>query len=230
MIGAVTGGRRHWLTIAELERLELEIRDRHVTTIRNGQARGVDKTVHGYLADRGVCALDKWPANWKAHGDAAGPLRNVAMLEGDPEADGDRSRRVDVLFAFHGEAGTTHCRTAALGRGIDVVDLEPVVEPRVWNRHAGDPPGPWVYVGRGTPLGNPWRLSAAFGEARAVAAERILGNYRRHLWSLINRGHASTLAALDEITPEHFLVCSCWPRRCHAEIIVRAWRYRRRQA
>ena len=32
-------------------------------------------------------------------------------------------------------------------------------------------------------------------------------------------------ASLEAITAEHYLVCTCWPLHCHAEVIVAAWRW-----
>lgn len=42
MIGAVTGGRKHHLSLAELETLVSEASARGVTVMRDGDARGVD--------------------------------------------------------------------------------------------------------------------------------------------------------------------------------------------
>jgi hypothetical protein len=106
-----------------------------------------------------------------------------------------------------------------------------VAEPRLWNRHHGNPPGPALYVGRGSPLGNPFTLEP--GDDRLTAAPRILGAYRRWLWARVDQGSTefdpAVVSAIDSITAEHFLVCSCWPSLCHAEVIVRAWRHRRSQ-
>lgn len=228
IIGAVTGGRDHWPSLAELEFLASEVRDRGVDIIRDGDARGVDRTVRGYLEARKVCRTEKWPANWDRYRNEAGPIRNRAMLDGHPDRAPAR-----VLFPFAGGTGMAGCRAEAVKRSLTVVDIPPVAEPRIWNRHwtnsLGPPPGPSVYVGRGSPLGNPYRLELRLGETRDAGCDRILAHYRAHLWAKIEARDADVMRVLESLTPEHFIVCSCWPRHCHAEVIVRAWRYLRRQ-
>lgn len=81
-----------------------------------------------------------------------------------------------------------------------------------------------VYVGRGTPWGNPYRIGKHGGRDRVIAL------YRRHLWRQIQAG---------EITPtqlralaNHDLVCHCAPARCHSEVIRSAvkWAFTSGQA
>lgn len=101
--------------------------------------------------------------------------------------------------------------------------VRPRTEPVVINRHwyAGRPlPAPSVYCGRGTPLGNPYTVQEHGPGA--------LGLYRRHLWQKIRDRDPGVLGALEEISPDHHIVCSCKPRPCHADIIVAAWRWLKR--
>ena len=96
--------------------------------------------------------------------------------------------------------------------------------PKVINRHhyrGRSLPRPWIYVGRGTPLGNPYRAQE-HGEA-------ALEKYRRWLWDRIRAGDRAVLRTLREIQEDTHLVCSCAPRPCHADVIVRAWKWLRRQ-
>jgi hypothetical protein len=97
--------------------------------------------------------------------------------------------------------------------------------PYVVNRHhfRGKPlPDPHLYVGRGTPLGNPFKLSDLQpGEDRMV----ILDRYRRWLWEKIRENDAEVLAYFRRIKHETALVCSCAPKPCHADVIVRAWQW-----
>ncbi len=59
--------------------------------IIEGEARGADRIARKY-AERCSVAVERYPAKWVPHGDAAGPLRNQQMLdEGKP----------DVVWAFH---------------------------------------------------------------------------------------------------------------------------------
>ena len=231
MIGAVTGGRDHWASLAELEAAAAEFAARGVEVVRDGDAAGVDRTWAGWSKSRGLFTRDKYPADWTRFGNSAGPIRNRDMLAGEqPDLFGSTGRdRVGILAAFTGNDGTADCCDAAAGMGIEVVQIRATPEPTIWNRHHGDPPGEAVYVGRGSPLGNPFSIQR--GESRAEAAPRVLDDYRRWLWSKINPRSSDVdqrvSAALGALTPAMYLVCSCWPAQCHAEIIVRAWRSNR---
>jgi hypothetical protein len=104
--------------------------------------------------------------------------------------------------------------------------------PTVVNRHAfgvkkGRPPlpEPHLYVGRGTPLGNPYALSDFPGSDRAL----VLEMYKRWLWDRIKAGDAKVLATMRRIRPETALVCSCAPQSCHADVIVLAWEWLRKR-
>lgn len=77
--------------------------------------RGVEQSAD-MLADRIAQALgygiDRFPANWKHHGKAAGYIRNLAMLDTRP----------DLVLAFqrNGSKGTQHTIDEARKRGIPV--------------------------------------------------------------------------------------------------------------
>lgn len=91
----------------------------------------------------------------------------------------------------------------------------------VANRHrAPDARDPAViYVGRGTPLGNPYEMGQHGDRAQ------VIQRYREWLGRQIrvagrNEAYAellrlATLAATQPVT----LLCSCAPARCHAEVI-----------
>ena len=80
-------------------------------------------------------------------------------------------------------------------------------------------PAPWLYVGRGTPLGNPNSIAAVPDVAENLRL------YRRHLWTQIEARDPEVIACLNSITMDTALVCSCAPRPCHAQIIVAAWEW-----
>lgn len=93
-------------------------------------------------------------------------------------------------------------------------------QPTVINRHHytnREFPKPWVYIGRGTPLGNPYRVDE-HGDA-------ALELYRKWLWEKLRAKDPAVTRALREITVSHHLVCSCKPRPCHGDIVVRAWQW-----
>lgn len=92
--------------------------------------------------------------------------------------------------------------------------------PTVLNRHhyRGQRfPEPWIYVGRGHPLGNPYTVAD-----HGIAALEL---YRRWLWKKIRERDTRVLGAMAQIREETHLVCSCAPRPCHADVIVRAWQW-----
>jgi len=95
--------------------------------------------------------------------------------------------------------------------------------PTVVNRHhfhGKRLPEPFVYIGRGSPLGNPFTVAEH-------GAESALALYRRWLWDRIRASDRRVLEALRRITPRHHLVCSCAPRPCHGDVVVAAWHWLR---
>ncbi|WP_213382381.1 DUF4326 domain-containing protein [Allochromatium tepidum] len=70
-----------------------------------------------------------------------------------------------------------------------------------------------VYVGRGTPLGNPFVLGE-HGDRDAV-----IDLYQTWLHERIATQDPIILAALGRLRSAEALVCSCAPARCHAECI-----------
>lgn len=58
-------------------------------TVINGGARGADR-IAKWWADVNQEPCETYPADWKRHGKAAGPIRNQQMLEAKP----------DVVWAF----------------------------------------------------------------------------------------------------------------------------------
>lgn len=87
-------------------------------------------------------------------------------------------------------------------------------EPKRHNPDAPPLPSPRVYIGRGTPLGNPFTVEE-HGEA-------ALELYRKHLWARIKANDRAVLDELASITPAHHLVCSCAPKPCHGDVVIRA--------
>lgn len=85
-------------------------------------------------------------------------------------------------------------------------------------------PDPWIYGGRGTPLGNPFRRQDYVGEdpeGRPMA----ISLYRRHLWKLVKADDPRIWMALRSIQPDTHLVCSCAPKPCHLDEVVKLWHY-----
>jgi hypothetical protein len=53
------------------------------------------------------------PADWKAHGKAAGPIRNQEMVDSG----------LDLLLVFPGGRGTADMRSRAVAAGVPVLDV-----------------------------------------------------------------------------------------------------------
>lgn len=96
--------------------------------------------------------------------------------------------------------------------------------PEVVNRHwyHGRPKPPkTIYIGRGTPLGNPFTVAEHGLDALKL--------YRKWLWKQIREGDEAVLRAMRAIDPQTHLMCSCKPRPCHGDVVVRAWAWMREQ-
>lgn len=78
-------------------------------TIINGAASGADSLSSLWAKDRNV-RLEEYPANWKKHGKAAGPIRNRYMI----------FLGIDMLIAFPGGTGTNDMINACRKENIFV--------------------------------------------------------------------------------------------------------------
>ncbi len=86
------------------------------TEIIHGGAPGAD-SIAGFLAADLGFTVHVFPADWKKHGKAAGPIRNRLMLDECP----------DLVLAFQrrGSRGTQDTIDEAVRRGIAVEVLTP---------------------------------------------------------------------------------------------------------
>ena len=80
----------------------------------HGGARGADALAGEWAESRGVeCQV--YPADWRRHGRAAGPIRNREMLE---------QSKPDLVVAFPGGVGTAHMARIARAAGYRVIEVE----------------------------------------------------------------------------------------------------------
>jgi hypothetical protein len=88
----VCGGRSYW----QQQPVFTVLDELQPTLIITGGAPGADHSAITWAAQRSVpwCI---YPANWRKHGDAAGPLRNQQMLD---------EAKPDLVLAFPGGRGT----------------------------------------------------------------------------------------------------------------------------
>jgi hypothetical protein len=117
----VCGGRDYddWETVektlADLY-YSLHHEEQNIFLLISGGARGAD-TLAKKFAKKYLPDFSFWEckANWKKHGNAAGPIRNLRMLkEGKP----------DLVIAFPGGKGTAHMTKIAREAGVKVIQIK----------------------------------------------------------------------------------------------------------
>jgi hypothetical protein len=82
------------------------------TVIIHGDAPGADRCAEQWVHVNWA-GVERYPADWKAHGRAAGPIRNQRMLdEGKP----------DLVVAFLGGNGTADMVRRAKMAGVRVIE------------------------------------------------------------------------------------------------------------
>lgn len=108
----VCGGRRYsdWPKFCEVLN---DYHDRkNITHIIEGGADGADRYAYRYAIINGIQSV-QCVANWGHHGDAAGPVRNRAMLDLGP----------DLVIAFPGGKGTANMVRISKTLGIPVLEV-----------------------------------------------------------------------------------------------------------
>lgn len=121
----VCGGRDYDDRQREFEVLSKLHLERGITAIIHGDATGADTFAVAWIVNRHLEAADlrrpfrceaiPFPADWKKHGKAAGPIRNQRMLdEGKP----------DLVLAFPGGKGTADMVNRARKAGVPVQIIE----------------------------------------------------------------------------------------------------------
>jgi len=109
----VCGGRDFNDTLMVYRTLDLIHRANMIDVLIEGNASGADR-MGGYWARKNRVDNLKFPADWKAHGRAAGPIRNMKMLaEGEP----------DLVVAFPGGKGTADMKRQAIAAGVEVLEI-----------------------------------------------------------------------------------------------------------
>lgn len=85
---------------------------REDVTLVHGGANGAD-----YYAERAAEAFgwktEEWIPNWNEHGRKAGIVRNLLMIESEPD--------LCIAFTRGNSPGTTHCAEAAERHGIPTI-------------------------------------------------------------------------------------------------------------
>lgn len=108
----VCGGRDFNDESLVMKTLDQIDRQHGIVEIVHGAARGAD-SLAGKWADTRFRTVTEFPANWQAHGKAAGPIRNQEMLGHTP----------DLVVAFPGGRGTADMVRRAKAEGILVFEV-----------------------------------------------------------------------------------------------------------
>jgi hypothetical protein len=112
----VTGSR--WYDTPEHRaRLEQILDDLSPTEVVHGAAPGADYMADFWCKKNGV-EFTRVPASWRLHGKAAGPLRNIQMLDEHPDIE------LVVAFPLEGSIGTWHMVKTAEARDIPVMVVD----------------------------------------------------------------------------------------------------------
>lgn len=85
-----------------------------ISAVIEGGAAGADRAARQWAEHCGV-KHHTFMADWNAHGKAAGPIRNQAMID---------TGRPDVVLAFPGGRGTADMVRRAKSADIEVVEVQ----------------------------------------------------------------------------------------------------------
>jgi|HubBroStandDraft_3_1064219.scaffolds.fasta_scaffold1168525_2 hypothetical protein len=109
----VCGGRDYADASALNEALDSIHREKNVTRLIHGAARGADTLAAAWALSRNI-PTGAFPAFWSVHGKAAGFRRNEVML---------RLGRPELVVAFPGGKGTAHMVNLARKAGVAVQEV-----------------------------------------------------------------------------------------------------------
>ena len=179
--------------------------------IVSGTAAGADRLGERYAAEHGLQLL-QFPANWEAHGKAAGFIRNQEMAE-----------NADALILFwDGKSrGSKNMLMHAKRQGllIRIINTNPTPQPVQVVNLGTRQTAPCIKVDRTTPLGNPYRIPEN-------TRDEAIFNYRKWLGNQLLNWPQDPPAQLFfsiknqlRLKGHVILACHCAPLACHADII-----------
>lgn len=103
----IAGGRDYRFTDEDRRFLDSMNKGLRITEVVSGGAKGADSEGEAWAESRSI-PVKRFPADWKTHGKAAGPIRNRQMAE-----------YADTLITFPGGRGTKNMIEEAIRAGID---------------------------------------------------------------------------------------------------------------
>jgi hypothetical protein len=90
--------------------------------------------------------------------------------------------------------------------------------PKVYNKYHGDAPKDAVYVGRGSPYGNPFsHMKNTTARFQVATREEAIERHIQWLFSL----EPSDLREIKQALKGKDLVCFCAPKPCHGDVLLR---------
>lgn len=107
----IAGGRDYHLTREDMARLDDIV---GVEEVLSGMCRGADKDGWRWARSRGIVTKE-FPADWDAHGKAAGPIRNKVMVA-----------CADAVALFPGGRGTESMYRDAVKAGLRIFDFRTI--------------------------------------------------------------------------------------------------------
>jgi hypothetical protein len=107
----IAGGRDYKFSVDDFLRLEKIHGQHNVTEVVSGKAKGAD-WYGEYWAYEHQIPIKAFPADWRAHGKAAGPIRNREMAQ-----------YADAVALFPGGRGTQSMYDEAMKAGIWIYDF-----------------------------------------------------------------------------------------------------------
>jgi hypothetical protein len=108
----VCGGRKYLNREFMFHWLDSFYDTNEISHVITGGAAGADALANVWAEQRGIQQVIM-PANWRAHGRSAGPMRNRAMADMKP----------DIVIAFPGGNGTASMCTIARENKIQVLEI-----------------------------------------------------------------------------------------------------------
>lgn len=115
----VTGSRKYTNGKRVNQILDAAVERLGMTLLIQGGAKGLDTLAWKWADKRGFPSR-RFPADWNAHGNNAGPIRNAEMAEfalNYPDPD-------KICIAFPGGDGTADMIIAAWSRGIRIIEID----------------------------------------------------------------------------------------------------------
>src|SRR5262245_41522164 len=108
----IAGGRDYHFTEADIATLDALWEQHPIEEVVHGGATGADECGAMWAKSRGI-PVKRFPTDWKAHGSAAGPIRNRQMAE-----------YADAVALFPGGRGTLSMRNEAEKAGIKIMEAK----------------------------------------------------------------------------------------------------------